>query len=538
MSHHPILINEMSFKLANGQTLFKQLNLAFSRHKTGLVGRNGIGKSTLMKLVMGELCPHSGKIHTEGSIAYIPQHLSISAEMTVAHLLGCEEKMYALYRITQGSVDEHDFNILQEDWEIKDRMQRQLTEYGLNGIPFNRSLSELSGGEMTRLMLARAFNSDADFLLLDEPSNHLDTSAKQQLYCAIKQWQAGLIVISHDRELLNLMNEIIELNTLGADVFGGNYDAYRQQKNILNQAKEQQFFDARKLLEKTKHSIQSNREKHEKRQAQGRELRRSHSQPKMLLDAMENRSSKSQGQLLIRHHRMLDNAENTFLAAKEKLEIINNIEIELPETKVPEGKIILEIENLVFSWPETSETIINHFDLTIKGPARIALCGENGSGKTTLIKLILGEIKPLQGKIYLGTHYPGYLDQDASSLNPELSLLENFMQLNPDAKENDAYQGLAKFLFRNTSALELAKNLSGGEKLRALLACILMAKQPPQLLILDEPTNHLDVDSMESIESALKCYQGAMIVISHDSGFLKNIGIEKCIFQGSSVIPT
>ena len=295
-------------------------------------------------------------------------------------------------------------------------MQKQLTEYGLNGIPFNRALSKLSGGEMTGLMLAKAFYSDADFLLLDEPTNHLDRTARQQLYQAVKQWQGGLIVISHDRELLNLMDEIIELTSLGANIFSGNYAAWQQHKNILNKANERELSDAKKNMEKTKHSIQSTREKHEKRQAQGRELRRSHSQPKMLLDAMENRSSKSQGQLLIRHQRMLDTAENKLLAAKEKMEILDIIDIELPETKVPEGKIILKMENLVFSWPETTEAIINHFDLSLQGPARIALNGENGSGKTTLIKLILGKIKPLQGKIYLGTSYISYLDQDASQI--------------------------------------------------------------------------------------------------------------------------
>lgn len=530
MSHPQILIHEMTFNLPTGGPLFNKLDLVFSKHKTGLVGRNGIGKSALMKLVLGELCSNSGNIHIEGTIAYVPQHLSISAEMTVAALLGCEEKINALSRITQGSVDERDFHILNEDWGVKDRTQKQLAEFGLNTISFHHPLTELSGGEMTRLMLTKAFFSDVDFLLLDEPTNHLDATARQQLYHAVKKWRRGLIVISHDRELLNLMEEIVELTTLGASVFGGNYDAYRQQKKILTEAKENQLSDAKKLLEKTKRSIQSTKEKHAQRQAQGRELRHAGSQAKVILDAMENRSTRSQGSLLTCHNRMLENAENKLLSAKKHIEIINEIDIDLPETKVPNGKTILEIEDLTFSYPEIHEFIINKFDLKLQGPIRIALSGDNGSGKTTLIKLFLGEIKPLKGKIYIGTDYVSYLDQGARILNSELTILENFMKLNPDANENDAYRCLAQFLFRNTAALKLAKDLSGGEKIRALLACVLMAKHPPQLLILDEPTNHLDIYSIHSIESALKHYQGAMIVISHDSTFLKNIGIERTIY--------
>ncbi|MBX3710137.1 MAG: ABC-F family ATP-binding cassette domain-containing protein [Gammaproteobacteria bacterium] len=194
------------------------------------------------------------------------------------------------------------------------------------------------------------------------------------------------------------------------------------------------------------------------------------------------------------------------------------------------GKVILEIEHLIFSYPESNDLFIKNFSLTIKEPERIALCGTNGSGKTTLIKLILNELQPSYGEIFLGTERISYLDQNTMQLNPEVSILDNFLRLNSDTKENEAYQALAQFLFKNTSALKLVKHLSGGEKLRALLACTLKSSNPPQLLILDEPTNHLDLNSMKSIESALKNYQGAMIVISHDQSFLESIGIERIIY--------
>ncbi len=529
MTHSQILINQMSFNLPTGKALFDKLNLVFAKHKTGLVGKNGIGKSTLIKLILGELCPHSGSIHIEGKIAYVPQNLSVPLEITVANLLGCEEKINALYRIKHGSSDECDFAILNEEWDIEERLQTQLKTFGLNSIPYHFPLKMLSGGEMTRLLLAKAFFLNADFLLLDEPTNHLDYSARQQLYAAIQQWQSGMIVISHDRTLLNLMEEIIELSTLGASSYGGNYDAYAKQKDIENAAKEQQLHDAKKLMQKNKNTIQSSREKHEQKQSYGRELRRSGSIDKIGANSKKGRSERTQSKLLIKEERLLDQAETQLQSAKEKIEISEEININLPATKVPNGKIILDMEDITFSYPNTTQPIIQNFNLKIQGPERIALVGDNGSGKTTLIKLILKELFPTHGKIYIGTDYVNYLDQNASLLKEELSLLENFLQLNPDAKENDAYRYLAQFLFKNTSALKLAKDLSGGERLRALLACILTSKHPPQLLILDEPTNHLDLHSIKSIESALKNYQGAMIVISHDQKFLENIETRKII---------
>ncbi len=527
MTQPQILINQLTFTLPTGTPLFTDLTLAFAKCKIGLVGRNGIGKSTLLKLILGDIAPSSGSIQIDGRLAYVPQHPS-SLEMTVAGLLECEEKIHALHRITQGSVNEVDFAILNDDWNIKERIQRQLTTFGLNSIPYDRQLNSLSGGELTRLLLVKVFSSHADFLLLDEPTNHLDYTARQQLYQAIIEWKGGLIVVSHDRTLLNLMDEIVELTTLGAFRYGGNYDAFLEQKSIEKIAKDQQLHDAKKFLQKTKNSIQSSHEKHEQKQSYGRELRRSGSIDKMAANSKKGRSEKTQSKLLIKEERMLKQAEKEWQAAKEQIEIIEEIHVDLLKTCVPNGKVILNIEKMSFAYSE-HYSIIKNFNLLLQGPERVALIGNNGSGKTTLVKLILSKLQPQLGNIYLGTNYISYLDQTSSLLNPDCSILENFLLLNREAKENDAYRSLAQFLFRNTATHKLVKDLSGGEKLRALLACVLMSSHPPQLLILDEPTNHLDLQSIGSIESALKNYRGAIIVISHDQQFLKNIEISRYI---------
>ncbi len=529
MTQSQILINHMSFNLPTGSLLFDELTLTFQCHKTGLVGRNGIGKSMLIKLILSELQAHRGAIQVDGCLAYVPQQLTVSTDISVAALLGCEEKIMALHHILQGSIDQNDYIILNDDWDIKERITQQLTAFGLGSISYQRQLKSLSGGEITRLLLAKAFFSQADFIILDEPTNHLDQSARLQLFQAVKQWQKGMIIASHDRSLLNLMDEIVELSTLGANSYGGNYDAYTEQKKLETLAKEQQLGDARKLLQHAKNSIQSSHEKHEQRQTYGRELRRSGRIDKMGADVKKGVSERTQSKLLIKEERLLDHAETKLQAIKDQIEIHEDIHIALPATYVPKGKIILDIEDLCFSYSNDHNKLIEHFNLKIQGAERIALLGDNGSGKTTLVKLILAELSPQVGTIQIGTQYLSYLDQNTSLLKANLSVLDNFLGINPDANENDAYRCLAQFLFRNASALKLVKDLSGGEKLRALLACVLLSKHPPQLLILDEPTNHLDLHSIHSIETALNHYQGAMIAISHDQRFLENIGVERVI---------
>ena len=222
---------------------------------------------------------------------------------------------------------------------------------------------------------------------------------------------------------------------------------------------------------------------------------------------------------------MTKDAEERLKQAKAQVEITNEIYIDLPKTAVPTTKMILRMEDVSFSYANTP--IIKDFSLTMKGPERLALVGSNGSGKTTLVRLIRGVLEPDSGSIEVGAAGVRYLDQRVDCLNLDESILENYRRLNPGVKETEAHLNLAHFLFRNKDALKFVRDLSGGEKLRAALACVLTSDRPPQLLILDEPTNHLDLVSMAALESALRCYQGAMIIISHDQCFLEDVGVER-----------
>ena len=303
MTQPQILVNNISFYLPTGKAIFNDLTLTLSRYKTGLVGKNGIGKSTLIKLILNELLPSSGSIQIEGTLECVPQNPTLSHNATVANFLDVEEKINALHRITEGSTDEKDFAVLNDEWDIEEHVSKWLDTFGLSHIPYHRQITMLSGGETTRLFLAKAFLSNADFLLLDEPTNHLDSLAREQLYQAIQQWEGGLIVVSHDRTLLNLMEEIIELTTLGANIYGGNYDDYTAQKEIEKAAHEQQLNDAKKLMHKTKNTIQASREKHEQKQSYGKELRRSGSIDKMGANSKKGRSERTQSKLLIKEER-------------------------------------------------------------------------------------------------------------------------------------------------------------------------------------------------------------------------------------------
>jgi len=524
-----IRINHLIYSIPNHKPLFKDLSLTFGSEKTGLVGRNGVGKSTLLKLILGMLVPDAGSIDTVGRIAYCPQELEIAAEETVADRLGVAGKLKALQRIAQGSTDETDFLMVNDDWNVQERTRQQLAELGLFHIHLDRKFFTLSGGERTRVILAQAFLAKPDFIILDEPTNNLDAASRDFLYAAIQQWQGGLLVVSHDRTLLNLMERMVELTSLGVKNYGGNYDYFVEQNTINRISNERELFDAKKEVHKTKVSIQARHESREQKSSYGRKQFLAGKIDKLTANSFRGRSERTQSRHAKLNEGLLKTAEEKLQVAKAKIEISHEINIDMPNTFVPNGKMVLEIEDLVFGYEDNDKPIINNFNLMIMGPERIALLGDNGSGKTTLVKLMLGELNPIGGKVTLGVPYISYLDQHASLLNPNLSVLDNFIKLNPEINTSDARFYLADFLFRDMAALKLVRDLSGGEKLRAVLACVLMSQHPPQLLILDEPTNHLDLNSIASIESALNHYQGALVVISHDRIFLDNIKIDRTI---------
>lgn len=518
-----ITVQELSYRTADGRTLFDNLTLAFGRERTGLIGRNGVGKTTLLRLMLGELQPSAGSVTRRGRIGVLRQALALPPGARIADVMGLAAPLERLARILRGDADEA--ALAEADWGLEERLASALVEVGLPDLDPQAPADGLSGGQLTRAALAGLMAQAPDLLLLDEPTNNLDAEARALLVAALAGWRGGAIVVSHDRALLRGMDRTVELSGLGARVYGGGYQLYAERKAEETAAAVRRLETAEQSARQVKREVQTARQRKARRDSAGRRARLKGDAPKMLLDAQAERAEVSGG----RAHRL---AERQRLAAAEALEEaqarverLERLTVRLPPSGLPAGRTVLALEDVAFAWPKGPE-VLSGLDLRVTGPERLTVSGPNGSGKTTLIRLITGELKPTLGRVFRAGRAVA-LDQRTALLRDGEGLLENFRRLNPKANDNLAHFALARFLFRAEAALRTAGSLSGGERLRAALACVLAGDEPPQLLILDEPTNHLDLDSIAAIEEALAGYDGALIVVSHDEDFLAAIGVER-----------
>lgn len=520
--------NHLFYSIPNAAIRFDNLSLSFEKKRYGLIGDNGVGKTTLLKLLAGELPPHSGKIILSGSLDYSPQMITSKIKtLFVSEILDIHEKWQALNRLQQGIMFENDLDIIGDDWALESEITRLFERLHLPLCSLNMQFMNLSGGQKTKVLLANAMRTKADFILLDEPTNNLDSVSKQILLEWIRESQSGFIIVSHDRTLLNSMDEIIEITTKGISRFGGNYDFYEAQKALQQEALQQQLYDAKKELKQVARTVQITRERHDQRQKKGRNDHRSGRQPdRKLAGAMKEKSGQALGRQTLIKHQRTQQATEILQRTKAQLGFKEFIHAELSSTSVPTQKQVLTIKNLAFAYPN-QEPLFKDFNLSMTGPERIAIIGKNGCGKSTLIKLIFGQLKPQQGEIQYDASLIRILDQQCDFLSSSLNLVENFQKLNPETTIQDAYSALASMQFRNVQAEKIVRDLSGGERIRAGLAISLLSKIPPQLIILDEPTNHLDLRSIKAIEVMLANYQGAIIVISHDENFMNNIQIDR-----------
>lgn len=519
-----LALEGVSCVLPNGQLLFSDLTERFDQRRAALVGRNGCGKTVLARMLAGQIALTHGQVVRSGKVQrvhYLAQHITPDAGATVADLAGVRSTLDALARIAAGSTSAADFDTVGDDWDTAQGLRNALDAQGLRHANADTLASSLSGGEAMRVALLGAQLSGADFLILDEPSNHLDQTARQALADRLQQWPGGLLVISHDRQLLAGMERIVELSPLGLRSYGGNYAFYAQAK-----AQEQQ--SAMADLDRAKHdrrraaqAMRDQRERQEKRQTRAAKGAKQANQAKILLDRQKERSDQSMGKL----HRQQADAQAALSqrvrdAAAQVAEDVP-IHLHAPTSTGVAQRVLAELDQVQLPWVHTSA---EHVNLQITGQQRVGLLGPNGCGKSTLLKVIAGRLLPVSGACKV-TPQTAYLDQALDSLDGQTSALQQLQDVNRGLSEGELRMRLAQLGLDAEQVVAPCDTLSGGERLKAALACVLYADTPPQLLLLDEPSNHLDLPSLQALEQLLTRYQGALLVVSHDSAFLQALGL-------------
>ncbi|MFE2933564.1 ABC-F family ATP-binding cassette domain-containing protein [Streptomyces sp. NPDC059278] len=520
--HASLTCSALTFRWPDGTTVLDGLSLSIGRGRVGLVGNNGAGKSTLLRLLAGQLRPSQGSVTVGGSLAHLPQNITLDTTLRVDRALGIAERREALRAVEAGDVDEKHFETIGDDWDVEERALATLGSLGLGGIELDRTVGQLSGGETVLLRLAALLLERPDVLLLDEPTNNLDAFARRRLYEAVDSWRSGvLVVVSHDRELLERVDRIAELRTGSVSWYGGGWSAYEEAVAAEQEAAGRMLRAAETDVRRQKRELEETQLKLARRQKNGRKAAAEGGLPKILAGRRKRSAQESAGRLRGVHEERLDEARERREEAAAAVRDDAEIRVSLPHTAVPTGRTVLSLHGLRPRFGRLREG-----NLQVNGPERIALVGRNGAGKTTLLRTLTGELAPLAGEAR--TFVPvRFLPQRLDVLDEELSVAANVARTAPGVTDNHIRAQLARFLFQGKRAEQPAGTLSGGERFRAALAATMLATPAPQLLMMDEPTNNLDIASVRQLTGALDSYEGALLIASHDPAFLGSVGITR-----------
>ena len=495
------------------QVIFDRLDLKiYPAQKAGLIGYNGCGKTTLLKMILGILPPDSGHVQQRKAlrIGYLPQEPVFCSEKTVLEelhnstqeILDLQKRLYdsaeTLSGFSGGELKSamQQYDRLSSEFEIiggyryETKIKEIAAGLGLKEKHYSLKTTQLSGGQLSRLGLAKVLLADANLLLLDEPTNHLDWDATLWLEKFLKNYGGAALIVSHDRFLLDrLVCKIVEIRDRRTDVFPGNYSSYRQEKEKRDLELGRQYEQRLESIEKTRDFIVRNiNRKGTKKVARGRKTRLN-----KLLKANPDFLEKP------KHSR---NLSFKFAEVENKGERVDTV---------------VACKNLTKSFGGL--TLFENLSFELFTGQRIGIIGPNGMGKTTLLKLAIGQIEPTSGTIELKkTLSVGYLDQAGAELNSENTVLEEAASVIPEILPEQMRRHLGAFLFVKDDVFKKVADLSSGERNRLALCKLVLSE--PEVLILDEPTNHLDIPSIEALENALQDYTGTIIVISHDRFFL------------------
>jgi ATPase subunit of ABC transporter with duplicated ATPase domains len=514
-----VSLNQLGFQFANGVTLFEALNLNFDGQPTAIVGRNGVGKSVLARLIAGQLQPDFGSVTRSASAHYVAQNFVTTPGQTVADATGTATVIRALQRLKRGRATIEDYDLIGERWDLAQRLRQMLDETGLTDITATDLTANLSGGQQARIALIGALLSQAQLLVLDEPTNHLDTAGRQWLMSSLDRWRGGLIVASHDRQLLEQMQRIVEITPLGATVFSGRFSEFTEQRRVHQQAAQAQLDQARTERQRERTRLQREHDTIQRHAAGSRRNAQTANVSGFERAAMKAAARDIMGHVKVGHQARKSDLDERVREAYENVLPDDGVLINLPGSAVPNNRRVCTLIDACLPWlPADAPT--TRLDLTIQGPLRIAVSGHNGCGKSTLLKLLAGEWTPVSGECI--THVPfAFLDQQLKLLDDRTSIVDQLQAQQTPLSEGTLRSYLAQLQLDAQRATRPCASLSGGERLKAALALALWRQTPAQLLLLDEPTNHLDLACVEAFEKALQTFPGAIVAVSHDQAFLR-----------------
>lgn len=521
VSRTPALVslNQLSFQFANGETIFNDLNLKFDHLPTAIVGRNGVGKSVLARLIAGQLRPTTGSMVSSVSVHYVPQTFVVSPGQTVADATGTASVLAALGRLNLGRASDEDFDIIGERWDLPERLRQLLDESGLSDIEASDLTDTLSGGQQARIALIGALLSAAQLLVLDEPSNHLDSAGRQWLTKKLQEWPGGVIVVSHDRQLLAQMRKIVELTPLGASVFSGRYSEFAEQRRIHQAAAQAQLDQARIERQRERSRLQREHDTIQRHAAASRRKAETANVASFERVAAKAAAREIMGKVRHGHQGCKSDLDTRVRDAYANVVPDDGIVINLPGSGVPSTRQVCTLVDACLPWlPMDAPS--SRLTFALHGPVRIAVSGPNGCGKSTLLKMLADVLMPVSGECT--THVPfAFLDQQLTLLDERSSIVEQLQAQQTPLSEGTLRSYLAHLQLNAQRVTLPCASLSGGERLKAALALALWRQTAAQLLLLDEPTNHLDLASVEAFEHALQTFPGAIVVVSHDQAFLQ-----------------
>jgi len=524
-----LIIKSLNYVHPDNVELFHDLNfILIDGEKAALVGINGAGKSTLLRIVSGKLALSSGEITHSEIPWYVPQHLGEFDTWTVAKALGADKKLDALHAILGGDTDAQHFAQLNDDWDIENKVRKVLEKWGLGKINENQLLGTLSGGQKTKVFLSAMDLNSPNLILFDEPSNHLDIKTRKKLYSLILQSKSTMLIVSHDRTLLNLMNKTLELNEKGIEVFGGNFEFYQQKKMEQVNALRARLNEQTKALKASEKKATDMADHRAQQESKGRSAGLSNSIPRIIAGGLKNKAERSTARMIHAHEEKIATLLHNMEETKAQIQAYEMLKLDIKTPEQIHGKLLIDFVDVNFKYSD--RFLWNNLSFQVKSGERVQIEGENGSGKTTLLKIITRELKPIEGCYNSSPFSYFYLDQNYSLIDPKRSVYEQIEAYNKRGlEEQELKELLVHAQFDPANFDNKCAGLSGGERMKLSLSCLLVSNQAPDLLILDEPTNNLDIQSLKVLTLAVKNFGGTLLVISHDEYFINEIGIDYSI---------